>query len=117
MHIKETFGEVLRRLREEKKLPLRKVAAMLDIDPSTLSKIERGDRNATKEHIAVLAGLFQVDFSILMIDYLSDKISYELINENSTSEVLKVAEQKIKYRRSKSESQGELGFTETGENA
>jgi len=40
----ETFGEYIRRLREEKKLPLRKVAAQLDIDTSTLSKVERGDR-------------------------------------------------------------------------
>ena len=33
----ETFGEYIRRLREEKNLPLRKVAAQLDIDTSTLS--------------------------------------------------------------------------------
>jgi len=39
---KETFGEYIRRLREEMNLPLRKVAAQLDVDTSTLSKIERG---------------------------------------------------------------------------
>lgn len=40
----ESFGEYIRHLREEKKLPLRKVAAQLDIDTSTLSKVEKGDR-------------------------------------------------------------------------
>jgi cytoskeletal protein RodZ len=36
-----TFGGYLRGLRESKGLPLRKVAAQLDIDTSILSKIER----------------------------------------------------------------------------
>ena len=38
----ETIGEKLRHIREEKELPLRKVAALLDIDVAILSKMERG---------------------------------------------------------------------------
>jgi transcriptional regulator with XRE-family HTH domain len=41
---KEKLGELLRRLRVEQKLPLRKVAALLDIDVAILSKMERGER-------------------------------------------------------------------------
>lgn len=41
-----TFGEVIKKLREDNGLPLRKVAAHLDIDPSTLGKIERNERSA-----------------------------------------------------------------------
>lgn len=110
MPIKENFGEVIRRLREERSLPLRKVAAKLDIDPSTLSKIERGTRSANKEHVNLLSQIFEVDFESMMIDFLSDKISYELLNEDASSKVLKVAEQKIKYLRSKAQKQGDLGF-------
>jgi len=51
----KTFGEYLRKSREDKGLPLRKVAAALDIDTSILSKIERNERRATIEMIAILA--------------------------------------------------------------
>lgn len=51
----KSFGEYIRRVREERDLPLRKVAAALDIDTSILSKIERNERVATKEMIPILA--------------------------------------------------------------
>ena len=43
-----SFGEYLRDKREQAGLPLRKIAAELDIDTSVLSKIERGERTALK---------------------------------------------------------------------
>ena len=49
--MKKSFGELIREYREIAGLPLRKVAAHIDIDPSTLSKIERGERSAHKEMI------------------------------------------------------------------
>jgi len=49
------FGEYIRKSREDKGLPLRKVAAALDIDTSILSKIERNERRATVEMIPILA--------------------------------------------------------------
>jgi len=51
----KTFGEYIRKSREEIGLPLRKVAAALDIDTSILSKIERNERRATIEMIPILA--------------------------------------------------------------
>ncbi len=48
MNIKESFREYIRKLREQQGLPLRKVAAVLDIDPSTSSKIERGEKSILK---------------------------------------------------------------------
>ena len=51
----KSFGEYLRKARENKELPLRKVAAALDIDTSILSKIERNERRATTEMITVLS--------------------------------------------------------------
>jgi len=51
----KTFGEYIRKSREDKGLPLRKVAAALDIDTSILSKIERNERRATIEMIPLLA--------------------------------------------------------------
>ena len=110
MHPKETFGEVIRNLREEKNLPIRKVAAQLDIDPSTLSKIERNERSANREQVKKLAELFEVNERILLVDFLSDKVSYVLLAEECSDEVLKVAEEKIKYRRAQNARQEKLDF-------
>ena len=92
-----TIGKQIRKLREDKGLPLRKVAAELDIDQSILSKIERGERKATKEQIIQIARIFSVDEKELLINYLSDKVLYELIDEDLAAEALQVAEEKIKY--------------------
>ncbi|RLD58652.1 MAG: transcriptional regulator [Bacteroidetes bacterium] len=93
-----TIGEQIRKLRVGKGLPLRKVAAELDIDQSILSKIERGERKASKGQVIHIAKIFDVDEKELVINYLSDKVLYELANEDLASEALKVAEIKIKYK-------------------
>jgi HTH-type transcriptional regulator, competence development regulator len=92
---KETFGAIIRRLREENKLPIRKVAAVLDTDPSTLSKIERNERRAKKDWIEKLAKFYNVNSKVLWVAYLSDKVIYEVCEEKYGIDALKVAEQKI----------------------
>lgn len=108
MAVKESFGEHIKRLREEHELPLRKVAAVLDLDPSTLSKIERGGRTANKEMIPLLAELFNEEEKALGLILFSDKVAYQIIGEENTNEILKVAEEKIQYLKSKNLKQGSL---------
>lgn len=112
MIINESFGEHIRNLREQNGLPLRKVAAVLDIDPSTLSKIERGERSANKELITVLADLFKEDKEILRLILLSDKVANDLYSEQNSNVILKVAEEKIEYLKNKNLIQGLLNFDE-----
>lgn len=95
------IGELIRQKRAEKGLLLRQVAAFLEIDQALLSKIERGQRKATKEHIVKLAELFEINEKELLIQYFSDKIAYELADEDTAKEVLKVAEQKMDYIKQK----------------
>jgi len=97
-----TFGEYIRQLRDRANLPLRKVAAELDIDTSTLSKIEKNERNANEQIIEGLSKIFNIEKPLLKICYLSDKITYQLIDEENGIEILKVAEQKIKYHKQQS---------------
>lgn len=92
-----SIGEQIRKLREDQGLPLRKVAAELDIDQSILSKIERGERKASKEQIIMIAKIFNVDEKELLINYLSDRVLYNLKDEVLAIDVLKVAEKKIIY--------------------
>lgn len=94
---KETFGELIRKLREERGLPIRRVASHLDIDPSTLGKIERNERRANKEMIEKFAEIFSVKAKPLLVSFLSDKVAYELMEEDCTKDILKVAEVKIRY--------------------
>lgn len=93
------FGEYIRKLRENENLPLRKVAAELDIDTSTLCKIEKNERNASEQIIEGISRIFHIDKSDLKVRYLSDKITYQLLDEENGLEILKVAEAKIKYQK------------------
>ncbi len=93
------IGQQIRQLRENRGLPLRKVAAALDIDQSVLSKIERGERRATKEQIRHIARIFEADERELLLSYLSDQVLYQLEDEELALEALKVAEEKMLYRK------------------
>jgi transcriptional regulator with XRE-family HTH domain len=66
----DSFGEYLRELREAKGLPLRKVAAELDIDTSILSKIERNERMAITEMIPILANVLETSEKEMEIRFL-----------------------------------------------
>ena len=94
----QNIGELIRTLRKKEGYPLRKVAAFLDIDQAVLSKIERGKRKLSKEQVIKLADFFDYNEKEMMITYLSDKVIYEIGNEDYAKEVLKVAEGKIEYR-------------------
>lgn len=106
--LKEYFGQYIRQLREERKLPLRKLAAFIDLDQSTLSKFERGDRLPKEELLPRLAEFFKVDLEDLRIQYLSDKVIYPILEEHHAKEILEAAEAKLKYHQSKQFKQGTL---------
>lgn len=96
----KSFGETIRWFRKERNLTLRKVASFLDIDQAILSKIETGHRRASRENVVKLAELFQVNPNELLINWLSDKIVYQLgSNEEIALVAIQVAEEKIKYLR------------------
>jgi len=92
-----TIGEKLRFIRAEKELPLRKVAALLDIDVAILSKMERGERRITKEVVLKLADIYNYNANKLLVSFLSDKILFEIQDEDLGIEALKVAEKRAKY--------------------
>jgi transcriptional regulator with XRE-family HTH domain len=92
-----TFGERIRKLRKEQGLPQRKVAAQLDIDTSLLAKYERNERHPSKELITKIAEFFKIDYSELVNEMLSDKIAYQIIEEEADIKILRVAETKVEY--------------------
>ena len=98
MKLENTFGETVKRLREEKNLTLREVAQALNIDTSMLGKIEKNNRKPTKVFIGRFSKLFNVSEKDLIIAFLSDTVVYQVLDEEIyAGEVLKVAERKVKY--------------------
>jgi len=92
-----SLGETIRKLREEKELPLRIVAAYLDIDQAILSKIERGLRKPSRDLVIKLAAYFNVPEKELMLAFLADKVLYEVADEEIGLEALQVAEERASY--------------------
>lgn len=102
MKFEKTFGDTVKKLREEKNLPLREVAEALEIDTSMLGKIEKNNRKPTKLLIEKFAKYFKVSAKDLTIAFVSDTVAYQVMDEEDfASEVLKVAEKKVKYLKTK----------------
>lgn len=100
--IAKTFGETVKSLRDEMNLPLREVAEALSIDTSMLSKIEKNQRKPTKLLIEKFSKFFNVSDKDLKIAFLSDAVAYQIMDEEDcASEVLKVAEEKVNYIKTK----------------
>jgi len=97
----ERLGDTIKKLREDKELPLRTVAAYLDIDQAILSKIERGHRKSTREQVVKLAKYFKVKEDDLLVAWLSDKLVHELEDEDLALKAIQVAEEKIQYNKRK----------------
>lgn len=93
----ETLGDKIRKLREEKNVPLRTVAAYLDIDQAILSKIERGHRKATRDQVLKLAEYFKAKETDFLVAWLSDKLVNELEDEQVALMALQVAGEKVKH--------------------
>ena len=93
----ESLGTIIRKLRESKELPLRTVAAFLDIDQAILSKMERGQRKPRREQVVKLAAYFKVKENDLLVAWLSDKLVYELEEEAMALKALQVAEERVAY--------------------
>jgi transcriptional regulator with XRE-family HTH domain len=92
-----SFGELLRSLREESGQTLKTVAENLQMDTSLLAKIERNERQPTKQIISQVAEYFNVDIKELQSEFLSDQIAYKILDEEADIEILKVAEEKVIY--------------------
>jgi transcriptional regulator with XRE-family HTH domain len=94
----ENLGDYIRQLREQAEMPLRKLAALLDIDQSTLSKLERGERPINRQMLPIIAKTFNVDEKELVIKFMSKQVAYQLAEEKYAKDILVAAEEEIKYQ-------------------
>jgi transcriptional regulator with XRE-family HTH domain len=95
------FGERIKKLRDQKNLLQRQIAHQLDMDTPMLSKIERGERRAKKEQVAIFATIFSVKENELLSLWLADQV-YEIVKDEGVAlRAIQVAEEEIKYQAKK----------------
>jgi len=92
-----TIGKQLRNLRENINLSLREVAAEIGVDTSLLGKIERDERQPTKEQIKNIASFFKIEEKELIVKTMSKQVAYKLADEKYAKEILVAAEKEIQY--------------------
>lgn len=97
----ENLGDYIRQLREQAEMPLRKLAAILDIDQSTLSKLERGERPLNRQILPLIAKTFKVDEKDLVIRFMSKQVAYQLADEKYAKDILIAAEEELSYAKSR----------------
>jgi len=95
---KMIFGNSIRKLREKKGLLLRQLAAKLEVDTATISKIERGTRCAKKEQLIKLSKILETPYNQLETLWLADKLYGIIEYEENGLQALKLAEQEVKYK-------------------
>ncbi len=93
----ENLGEYIRHLREQSEMPLRKLAAILDIDQSTLSKLERGERPINRQMLPIIAKTFNIDEKKLIVKLMGKQLAYQIADDKYASDILKAAEKEIQY--------------------
>ncbi|WP_430934020.1 helix-turn-helix domain-containing protein [Saccharicrinis sp. 156] len=84
------FGAFVKAIREEKGLPQRKVAHAIDVDTSTLSKMELGDRQISITMVKPLAEILEHDFKDLQIRYIAEKIKTDFKEQPFLKEALEM---------------------------
>jgi DNA (cytosine-5)-methyltransferase 1 len=91
-----TFGEFIKQRRGELGFPLRMVASHIDIDPSTLGKIEKDERCLNLEHLDKLSAILKTEKKTLLNYHYSTKISNELKEYPQFEEVLQIVNEQLK---------------------
>lgn len=89
------FGSYIKTQREAKGIPQRIVAHAINVDTSTLSKMELGERQITFSMIKSLADVLEVDFKELQIKYIIEKLNVEFEGQPYLKDALSIALKKI----------------------
>ncbi len=91
------FTERIKELRILNQMPQRQLAAALEIDTATYCKIEKGERKAKKEQVAILSEMFHVEANDLLTLWLADKVTDVVSDEHKVaSEALSMAAENLK---------------------
>jgi Fic family protein/DNA-binding Xre family transcriptional regulator len=86
---------LLKNAREQKGIKTRELAQLLGIDQALISKFETGSRKPTREQVAKLAQVLEIDYDCLMIAWLKEKILYEIGDDALTIKAMNLVQEEI----------------------
>lgn len=98
----KNFASYIRNERLTKSIKLVDAAGSIGLDKALLSKIEKGDRRATRDQVSAMIQFYKLDAKEAMSLWLSDKVIYELRDEPYAMDALLIAEDKVRYEISSS---------------
>jgi transcriptional regulator with XRE-family HTH domain len=93
----QTIGSTFKNIREERDLLLENVTKKTGISKTVLSRIENGRRLPTKEQVNLLCKYYKAEKNEIIVQWLSDRLVYEVQDEYFSLQAMQVAEEKIKY--------------------
>ena len=93
--MEQYIGTYIRERRSELGLPLRKVASHINIDTSTLSKIEKNERKLNPELIDGLADCLQIDKEKLSKIHYQNAVLSDLKSYPELNDVLNLVQERI----------------------
>jgi Fic family protein/DNA-binding XRE family transcriptional regulator len=91
---------LIKSAREKKGLLVREVAKELNIDQALVSKFESGARKPTREQVIKLASLLGLNTNDLLVQWLKEKIIYEIGDDALALEAMMAAEAELKMKHS-----------------
>ena len=97
-----SFGEIIRTLRLQQNVPLRVIAAAVEIDSTLLSRFELGERFPTDEQLKRFAAYFQVPLEELSAQLIADRIIAAYGNDRVTMKAAAIVQERIVEYRGKS---------------
>jgi transcriptional regulator with XRE-family HTH domain len=100
----KTLGETIKEQREAKKLLLRELAALINVDTAMVSKFEKVNVSQPGSKLQAFPKPWRLMKKKLLVIFFSDKIAFDLKGEEVAKETLKIAEKKIAFMQKKIES-------------
>lgn len=95
--VMQSIGSTFKNIREERNLLLEDLTQKTGISKAVLSRIENGKRLPTREQVNQLCKYYKAEKNEIIVQWLSDKLVYEVQDEDFALEAMQVAEEKIKY--------------------
>ncbi len=84
------LGNYIKQLRLDRELSLKEVSEHIGIDVSLLSKIEHGERQLQTHMLKDLCEIFEIDYKMMQIQLLYQKIENEYGDEPFINEALQL---------------------------
>jgi Fic family protein len=86
---------LLKNAREKKGLKTRELAQLLGIDQALISKFENGTRKPTRDQVTKLAIILDLDYETLMVEWLKQRILYEIGDDDYTLKAMNLVREEI----------------------